>query len=229
MIDEDALSLMLGEARAMLSEAGLSVRTVVSVQDQEAEMLGLRDRKNHPVLSHLQHDFAADDAFGILLDDGEGLAGGMACKHIRLGRDNLTNHLISSNRRLYGEGLVATNPLATGRMTGNLVYQGELNLRERHRKADVSTAVMHVAHSLCALKWRADWHYAFMPIAILNKAPAFGFHHFHLCTQTYHSSITTRTSLECLVYSERCDLCERARVVSERPSLMRELSLKTIA
>lgn len=228
MIHEDALAQMLSGSRSMLLACGLRARTVESAGDQEMAMLGIRDRKNHPVLSPDHHDFAIDDMFGILIEGKEGLVGGMACKHVPLGRDNLANHLVSSNRRVYGEGMVTTNAVVAKQLTGSLVYQGELFLDAewRNGKAPVP-AIMHLAHSLSALKWHADWHYAFMPVAILNKAPAFGFHHFDLCTQTYDERVPLRSSKECLVYSSHQDICERAKVMSRLPDVLEELTIKS--
>ncbi|MEL7090233.1 MAG: hypothetical protein AAFN94_00725 [Pseudomonadota bacterium] len=228
MIYEDALAQLFAESRSMLARAGLSVRTQASTEMQEEEMFPHRKRENHPVLSTSHHDFAADDAFSIMVDDESGLAAGMACKHVRLGRDNLANHLASSNRRFYGDGLVTANRSVAAQLSGSLAYQGELFLLEKWRqgKAPVS-AIMHLAHSLCALKWNADWHFAFMPVAILHKSPAWGFHRHQLCTQKYHESIPLRSSLECLVYSSRQEICERAETISEQPNVLHELSARS--
>lgn len=228
MIFEDALLRMSNQSRSMLSDAGLTIETDENIAAHEAAMLSIRDRSNHPILSSAYHDFGSDDAFGILVKRDAELVGGMACKRIRLGRDTLASYLVASNRRLYGDGLVTTSDGMAARMSGTIVYQGELFLTEdlRRGKAPVPS-LMHLAHGLCALKWHADWHFAFMPVSILNKAPAFGFHHFQLCAQQYDPKVALRTTWECLVCSSHQDMMDRSVVISGDPEILPELTAKS--
>lgn len=228
MIQEDALVQLASEARYMLAVADLTARTVTGVQEQEAAMKSLRSRSNHPVLSPLHHDFASHEAFGIIVEHRGQSVAGMACRRILLGRDKLTSFLRASNKRLYGDGKVVTKAGAADTISGSLTYQGELCLDKKWRggRAPVA-AIMHLAHSLCALKWVSDWHFAFMPVGILNKAPAYGFHRHEICTQTYDKSIVSRSSWECLVYSSGQEICDRASAISGDPKILQELSIKS--
>ncbi len=204
-----------------LGEEGFGLSCEADLRLFEESMEELGKRENYPMISAAWHDLSSSDAFGLLINRaGQGPVGGVAARHLNLGRDSLQEHWESSYARLYPGDVppISGGAAIASRMRGRIVYLGELFLCEEWRGGRVNLpAVMHCLHALVALKWRPDWVYGFIRIRGIRVAAEFGFSRTYPGAQNWLRSVDRRGVEECLVAVTFDEFCERANYFVRHP------------
>lgn len=207
-----------------LSDEGHRVEATSSVKIYEKRMMEAGALENHLVMSPREHDFATNDALGLMLVDAKGrVVAGIAARFIDLGSDTLADHMQESYCRLYGQGVtsaVKSRLSAARKITGKIVYQGQWYMVPEVRGGKVHTpAMFHYFHSLCFTKWRPDFAYGFFPIALAERAFSYGYPHAFLQANSWQIKNDRRGDKECLVYSSFQEFVERSTSIATSPDM----------
>lgn len=217
---EDYLLKLAALSLSRMAQQGGSIRAAFDMRAFEEAMEAIGKPYRHPMISSEWHDFASDDAFGLMLvQDGQHI-GGVAARVLDLGRDSLAEHWEASYRRLY-PGVadpIRARVSAASEMRGRLVYQGELWVHPEWRGGAVNlSAAMYYLHVLSALKWRPDWIYGFVRIEGIRFVPSYGFTHQHVAAHRWLREVEGRGDNECLVSLTFRELCESAEYFTRNP------------
>ena len=145
-----------------------------------------------PMLSIDRNDFVRSDAFWLFLMR-EGLCvGGCAARRYDLAGESLESYLRRTSQSQYNTPSDPIKSVAKPlrRITGRLIYIGELQLHESVRgNVRVLSPFFHMAQALAALEWEFDWIYAFVPLAHRRLVVDYGFNFYVKDAITWHDPV----------------------------------------
>ncbi len=126
-----------------------------------------------PILAPAHNDFTKTNAFWLFAYDDQGPVACISARMDDVGSEGLGAFISRAMSRSYppdNEGVLRFTADHVGQqMCGRLVYIGELFVRRDARgNRDALEHFLMLAHSVAALKWGADWHYAFMRARDVN-------------------------------------------------------------
>ncbi len=120
-----------------------------------------------PIMEPSRNDFTQTNSFWLFAHDDEGPAACISARMDDVGEEGLGAFLSRSMSRGYPPlegGMLRFDADYVGQqMRRKLVYIGELYVRKSARgNREALENLLMLTHSVAALKWQADWHYAFM-------------------------------------------------------------------
>ena len=142
-----------------------------------------------PMLSIDRNDFVRSDAFWLFLMRDGVAVGGCAARRYDLAGESLESYLrrTSKNQYMREEDPIISVAKPLRRITGRLIYLGELQLHKSVRgNVSVLSSFFHMAQALAALEWEFDWIYAFVPLAHRRLVADYGFNFYIKNAITWH-------------------------------------------
>ncbi|MEP3297594.1 MAG: hypothetical protein ABJO27_14175 [Pseudoruegeria sp.] len=161
------LSRAIAACESLLKGDALTLRMHEGHEDIREVLKCFGKLSTTPKMDPVWNDFTSENAFWLVLYDEEVPVAGLGARMEDLGRENVSDYWVRTNRRHYGSRRGVVEHTASGDLLsgfgGRLVYLGELTVSDRRRgNRNVLKRLLLAMHCLALLKWDADWHYAFL-------------------------------------------------------------------
>jgi len=165
-----------------LAEKGLSVEMTTDFLAAEAIVLDMGKPSIKPILAAGLNDFTVENAFWLLLKDGEKTIAAIAARYDDVGRETIQSYMKRLLDRQYpskkGQSVASVTAALPQHFHGRMVHVGELFVRPDARGSRQRLRqFMWMFHTTAAAKWNADWVWAFMKErdVLLGAAAFYGF------------------------------------------------------
>ncbi|WP_152612540.1 hypothetical protein [Leisingera sp. ANG-M7] len=172
------LSAALSHRLSGLKAKGCTVRVTHDYQSVAEKLLEIGKPYLTPTLSPEKNDFTFEGCFWVTISGSGKMLGAAGVKLERLGRERVSDYWKRIHQRQYpGANDVATikevSSLVDGRLSGDVVYFGDLFFSPELRKLNAVEDFGRAALYHAAITWRANQFYAFLKDRDLRRG--FGF------------------------------------------------------